>query len=92
MSNGAIGSEPMSTLSIKVPDALKAALESASRRARVSKSEVARRALADYLAREEGGARKPASALARAGDLVGCFEGGPKDLASNPRHMAGFGK
>ena len=31
------------------------------------------------------------SALEQAGDLVGCFKGGPRDLASNARHMKGFG-
>jgi hypothetical protein len=31
-------------------------------------------------------------ALDQADDLVGCFSGGPKDLASNPRHLVGFGK
>jgi hypothetical protein len=32
------------------------------------------------------------SALDRAGDLVGCFRGGPADLSSNPEHLAGFGQ
>jgi hypothetical protein len=25
-------------------------------------------------------------------DLVGCFGGGPRDLSSNPAHLAEFGK
>lgn len=29
---------------------------------------------------------------ALAGNLVGCFTGGPSDLSSNPRHLDGFGK
>jgi hypothetical protein len=32
------------------------------------------------------------SALDQAGDLVGCFRGGPADLSSNPEHLAGFGQ
>ena len=32
------------------------------------------------------------SALDRAGELVGCFEGGPSDLASNPKPLDGFGR
>jgi hypothetical protein len=32
------------------------------------------------------------SALDRAANLVGCFEGGPEDLASNPAHLDGFGR
>jgi hypothetical protein len=35
---------------------------------------------------------RPSSALDLAGDLVGCFSGGPADLASNPRHLDGFGQ
>jgi hypothetical protein len=34
---------------------------------------------------------RPPSALDLAGDLVGCFGGGSADLASNPRHLDGFG-
>lgn len=34
----------------------------------------------------------PPRALDLAGDLVGCFSGGPADLASNPRHLDGFGQ
>ena len=39
--------------------------------------------------------RKPAgegrSALDLAGALVGCLEGGPGDLATNPEHLKGYG-
>ncbi len=84
----------MDTLTIKIPPPLQQALERASRRARLSKSEVARRALAAFLMtdRQDGAKAAPTSALARAGDLVGCFKGGPKDLATNPRHLAEFGQ
>ena len=34
----------------------------------------------------------PPRAFDLAGDLVGCFSGGPADLASNPRHLDGFGQ
>jgi hypothetical protein len=41
-----------------------------------------------------GGSRESSdaapSALALAGNLVGCFAGGPSDLSSNPRHSDGF--
>lgn len=32
------------------------------------------------------------SALELAGDLVGCLEGGPPDLSTNPKYMEGFGE
>jgi hypothetical protein len=84
----------MSTLTVKLSPALGAALTDASLRAQLTKSEVVRRAVIAYLVPggpHEGGA-KPVSALALAGDLVGCFAGGPSDLASNPRHLDGFGQ
>lgn len=84
----------MNTLTIKIPEGLDAALAQASARAQLSKSEFVRRAVTAYLVpgRDEASAAKAPSALALAGDLVGCFAGGPADLASNPRHLDGFGK
>lgn len=81
----------METLTVKLPPPLRQALERASRRSRLSKSELARRALEAFLVTDPAGPG-PSSALARAGDLVGCFKGGPKDLASNPHHLADFGR
>lgn len=81
----------MHTLTVKMPQQLAAALDEISAREHLSKSELVRRAIENYLrAQNTGGSR--ASVLDRAGDLVGCFKGGPKDLASNPRHLAGFGR
>ena len=80
----------MRTLTLKIPPELERDLELASREEHLSKSELVRRALAAYLnPRPEPGFR---SALDEAGDLVGCFEGGPPDLASNPRHLDDFGR
>jgi Ribbon-helix-helix protein, copG family len=81
----------MNTLTIKIPDDLDAALALASQREHLTKSELVRRALSAYVARPAGSAPF-VSALEQAGDLVGCFKGGPRDLASNPKYMAGFGK
>ncbi|MBV2234372.1 MAG: hypothetical protein KUL75_02390 [Sterolibacterium sp.] len=46
---------------------------------------------ADLRSRKSASAAAVVTALDRAGDLVGCFEGGPHDLASNPEHLAGLG-
>ena len=81
----------MNTLTVKLPASLDAELKLASKRHRVSRSELVRRAIAAYVA-QPADAAPAASALALAGDLVGCFTGGPADLASNPRHMDSFGK
>lgn len=81
----------MNTLTIKLPPQLDTEVVEASAREHLSKSEFVRRALEFYLYQRKSDSGV-VSALDRAGDLVGCFEGGPKDLASNPKHMAGFGR
>ena len=81
----------MGTLTVKIPEALENELSAAVAQEHISKSTLVRRALENYLAQRKSAAPF-VSALDRAGDLVGCFEGGPGDLASNPEHMADFGK
>ncbi len=81
----------MNTLTVKIPPSLEAAIAKASAQAHVSKSELVRQALEAYLRHRD--AQPPfVSALDRAGDLVGCFAGGPADLSSNPTHLSGFGR
>jgi hypothetical protein len=81
----------MSTITIKVPSSLDDELQKASQSRHISKSELVRRAIVAYLGSAHGQAQ-PETALSLAGDLVGCFVGGPKDLASNPEHLADFGR
>ncbi len=81
----------MNTMTIKIPAQLDHDVAAASKREHLSKSELVRRALAAYLGQRKSVAA-PASALQLAGDLVGCFSGGPSDLSSNPRHLDGFGQ
>lgn len=81
----------MNTLTVKIPEHLESEVVAASAAEHLSKSALVRRALEAYLAQRKSGAPS-VSALDRAGDLVGCFAGGPSDLASNPAHLADFGK
>ena len=81
----------MNTLTIKIPDQLEDALAAASTQEHTSKSALVRRALETYLAQRQS-ATPFVSALDKAGDLVGCFKGGPRALASNQEHMTGFGE
>ena len=63
----------------------------ASEREHLSKSELVRRALVAYIS-QRNAAVPTRSALDQAGDLVGCFSGGPSDLSSNPRYLDDFGR
>ena len=81
----------MNTLTIKIPPALEQALLQMSEQAHLSKSEVVRRALETYMGQRTAHAGF-VSALDQAGDLVGCFDGGPADLSTNPAWLDGFGK
>lgn len=81
----------MNTLTLKIPEQLDAEIRAASTQEHLSKSELVRRALETYL-RQRKSSSPFVSALDRAGDLVGCFEGGPGDLGSNPEHLADFGR
>lgn len=81
----------MNALTIKIPAALEDQLHCASQRLQLSRSELVRRALESFLNQPASAPVAP-SALSLAGDLVGCFEGGPADLASNPKHLEGFGR
>lgn len=80
----------MNTLTVKIPPGLGQELAQVSEQEHLTKSELVRRALVAYI-RQRNQASPIVSALDQAGDLVGCFSGGPADLASNPGHLDGFG-
>ena len=77
--------EPMRTVSIKLPKDLDQALTDLARRRHTSRSALLREAV-ERLTRE---ARKTVGELAS--DLMGSVSG-PSDLSTSPRHMKGFGE
>lgn len=81
----------MNTLTIKISQQLEQEIVRASEREHLSKSELVRRALVAYISQRNAGV-PTLSALEQAGDLVGCFSGGPSDLSSNPRYLDDFGR
>jgi hypothetical protein len=81
----------MTTLTVKIPEALGRSIASAARRERVTKSELVRRAMAKYVA-QNGEDHKFQSAMDLAGDLIGSVRGGPVDLATNAKYMDDYGK
>lgn len=76
---------PMRTVSFKLPESLDDALTDMARTRRSSRSAIVREAL------ESVAKAKRRSVTALAGDLVGSVEG-PSDLASDPKHLSGYGK
>ena len=80
----------MQTISLRLPEALLRQLESEARVRRVTKSHLVRTSLEKTLAEPKAG--KGASCYDLAHDLAGKVKGLPKDLATNPTYLKGFGQ
>ncbi len=77
----------MTTVHIELPDAL----VNQARTAELLATDALHRLLSHAV--QQQAANTPViSALDSAGDLVGCFNEGPADLSSNPRHLDEFGR
>ncbi len=80
----------MNTISLKLPDRLLERLEAESRARGTTKSSLVRECLEQSL--EARPAAQKASCYDLAHDLAGSLKGLPRDLATNPKHMEGFGQ
>jgi len=80
----------MQTISLKLPEDLLADLEREAKARRVSKSVLIRESLETALRHRSR--RGVASCYDLARDLAGTVKGLPRDLASNPKYMEGFGE
>ena len=80
----------MPQITVTLDDNLNARLESESREQGIPPEAVVRRLLEDQL-REQPPPRN-ALELARELGLIGCFEGLPPDLSTNPNYLEGFGE
>ena len=81
---------PMNTISLKLSDRLLERLEEASRARGTTKSSLVRECLEQSLdARPVGG---KATCYDLASDLAGSLKGLPRDLATNPKYLEGFGE
>ncbi|MEP7013061.1 MAG: CopG family transcriptional regulator [Acidobacteriota bacterium] len=78
----------MKIISLKVPDSLDEQIGDLAVRRDVSRSEIVREALAEYLTSD---APPSSSVLAKTLDLAGCAAG-PEDLSSNPVYLEGLGE
>lgn len=79
----------MTTISIKIPEDLASRLDAAARAENTSRSALFRQALADKL--KTSARRTKPSLYELSADLCGSGESGVGDLASNPKHLKGFG-
>lgn len=80
----------MQTISMKLPDGLLRQLESEARLHHVTKSQLVRASLEKALAEGREGTGVSCYDLAR--DLAGKVKGLPRDLATNPAYLKGFGQ
>jgi len=75
----------MKTLTVRLPDALAAAIEEEARRRRLSKSDVVRERL------ERAPVAKPNAPPYDIADLIGCVDGLPGDLSARKKHYLRLG-
>ncbi len=79
----------MITITCKIPETLDAELETIAEKQGVSKSEFVRQAIKRNIGRQKAQAKLSAYDLMK--DACGSLKGTPRDLATSPRHMKGFG-
>ena len=80
----------MTTITCRIPDKLDAELEAVAEKRKVPKSTVVREAIAANL--QEQKKQCGLSAYDVMKDACGIIKGGPRDLATNPKYMKGFGR
>jgi hypothetical protein len=79
-----------SALSLRISEGESKALSERARKEGVSQSSVVRRALNAYGIVSDSESGKSGYDVIK--HLIGKYRGGPVDLASNPRHLADYGK
>jgi len=80
----------MSTISVKMPDAMGVCLEYEAQRRKTSKSELIRYCIDQVLSKKV--VKEPPSFYELSQDMCGKQKGGATDLSFNPKHLEGFGK
>ena len=77
-------------ITIRMPKELGRKLKQRASAAKKTESQLIRDAIQTYLAASEP--QQSAYDLAKSIGLIGALRNGPKDLSTDPKHMAGFGK
>ncbi|MCK5804462.1 MAG: ribbon-helix-helix protein, CopG family [Lentisphaeria bacterium] len=78
----------MTTISLKISQALDQRLRHVARQRHTSRSAILREAAERYVVES---VESPESCLALSADLIGCVDG-PEDLSHNKAHLRGFGQ
>jgi len=81
----------VSTLTLQLPDELKSQLTVAARRAGKTPARLARETLEERFRNAKAPAASKKSLYELGRDLCGSVNGGPTDLASNKKHLRGYG-
>ncbi|MCF7668013.1 MAG: ribbon-helix-helix domain-containing protein [Akkermansiaceae bacterium] len=79
----------MMTISLKIPEELVSKIDAMARSKRTSRSALLREALEEKL--KTMTRKKNLSLYEQSADLCGKGKSGLRDLASNPKHLEGFG-
>lgn len=79
----------MTTISLKIPEELVSRMDAVARAKQTSRSALLREALEEKL--KVATRKAPLSLYEQSSDLCGMGSSGIGDLASNPKHMDGFG-
>ncbi len=83
----------MSVLTCRIPASVHGKLVSLSKQRGVPKSVLVREALEEKLAGGKAGTkRRPANLFEALGESVGSVASGKRDLASNKKHLKGYGR
>ncbi len=82
----------MSVLTCKLPSTLDSRLADLAARRGVPKSVLVREAIEAKIAEEAAVPRQPANLIEALGDSVGSIASGKRDLASNKKHLRGYGR
>lgn len=80
----------MRVITFKADEELAKRLDALAEEQHTSRSELIRYAIEEYVESEERVAEAP-SAYEALNDVIGSVEG-PEDLATNPKHMEGYGE
>jgi len=81
----------MKTITVKLPDELALRLEKRAKRLGKSKSALVRESVERELT-PDGLIEEEPSMYALTQEDCGCIDSGVNDLATNPKHMEGFGR